>query len=152
MAVSLYPYLSNSQQSHQTCMHPEPRKTVIDFTARKTEAGWNDALDAFSLRLGPFWFTLLGWVAVLGAFQFLSTQFPSSSSLLYVVRTSYFVLWLYLQSVFYSIEFKGLPLLRSPNRQLTASIILSGVLWLLTYYFIRHLVDLVSTKVQSGAS
>ncbi len=119
----------------------------IDFSARKTELGWQETLDNFWKRVTPLWFDWLQWTLVLGVIGYLAQQ---SRNVIIIVTYafSYVALFFYLQGLFFSLEFKGLPLIRSKRAQRIASLILSGILSLAIWLFLASLISQIQGKVQ----
>lgn len=76
------------------------KKIKINLNEKKTEAGWQEAIDSFWLNVTPKWFELLEWVIIIGAFTFLAKQ--TQNMILNIVSgISYFLVFFYLQSVFF---------------------------------------------------
>lgn len=110
------------------------KKIKINLNEKKTEAGWQEAIDSFWLNVTPKWFELLEWVIIIGAFTFLAKQ--TQNMILNIVSgISYFLVFFYLQSVFFSLEIFGFPKISSERSRrimsLTISAILSFGLWLI---------------------
>lgn len=107
-------------------MAQEP-KIVVDFSRRETEAGWNDIFDKFGLQGTPLWFSWLEWILALGAFQFLYEKTHSYAVLVLIILSGA-ILWNHFIAVFYRIEFRGIPFLRSERSQRITSLVISAVL------------------------
>lgn len=119
----------------------------IDFNARKTELEWQETLDNFWKRATPLWFDWLQWILVLGVIGYLAQQ--SRNVILIITYVfSYIALFFYLQGIFFSLEFKGLLLIKSKRAQRIASLILSGILSLAIWLFLAGLISQVQGKVQ----
>jgi hypothetical protein len=108
----------------------------MNFKERKTEREWQESVDNFWRKATPQWFEWLGWVFILGAITFLGEQTKNA-----VVRAisaiSFVALFFYLQGFFYSIEFRGFPLIKSERVRRAVSLLLSAILawavWLLLF-------------------
>jgi len=119
----------------------------IDFSVRKTELGWQETLDNFWKRVTPLWFDWLQWILVLGVIGYLAQQ--SRNVIIIITYTfSYVALFFYLQGLFFSLEFRGLPLIRSKRAQRIASLILSGILSLAIWLFLASLISQIQGRVQ----
>jgi len=99
----------------------------IDFKEKKTEAGWQRTIDSFWKKATPHWFEWLEWVLVLGVITFLAEQ-TQSIVLRVVTGVSYVALLFYLQSIFFSLEFHGFPLIKSERTRRVVSLLLSAIL------------------------
>lgn len=118
----------------------------IDFSAKKTEAEWQEKLDTFFLAATPKLFEWLRWVITLSALTYVQhkTKFPAVSVLLgvtYFLTVSYFI------AFFYQFRFRGFPLLKSPRVALFTSLLLSGLLGGVTFLLVNEAVSaFVSTQ------
>jgi len=121
-------------------------KIRIDFASKKTEAGWQKVLDDFWYKITPKWFELLTWVLILEAFTYISENY---NLLLPKIVTcfSYAALFFYLQSIFYSIEFEGLPKIKSPSKKRAVSLAISGLLSYVLWLVLRELAFELSGKI-----
>lgn len=99
----------------------------IDFNTKKTEADWQRVLDDFWMKATPRWFEWLSWVLILGAFTFL-TELTQDGVLSIVSGFSYVALFFYLQSFFFSLDFHGLPFVKSEKIRRPLSLLISGIL------------------------
>lgn len=118
----------------------------IDFKAQKTEGGWQKAIDDFWLNAIPKWFEWLGWMLILGAFTFLDKNYeiPIVSA---VTGISYIALFFYLQSFFFSIEFHGVPFVKSERIRRLISLLISGILSYSVWLFLTKIVSAISGKI-----
>lgn len=118
----------------------------IDFKAQKTEGMWQKAIDDFWLSATPKWFEWLGWVLILGAFTFLdkSYEIPIVSA---VTRISHISLFFFLQSFFFSIEFHGVPFVKSKRIRRIISLLISGILSYSAWLFLTKLVSTIHGKI-----
>lgn len=118
----------------------------IDLKAKKTEAEWQKALDNFWAKATPRWFQWLGWLLILGAITFLAEQ--AQNLLLNIVSgVSYFMLFFYFQSFFFSLEFHGFPFIKSERVRRLVSLIVSALISLLVWYFMMSLVSEIQGKI-----
>lgn len=117
----------------------EGKRMTVDFSAKKTEAGWQETFDAFWKALTPIWFDWLEWVLILGVFTLIEQE---TGNVIVGVATafSWVAVFFYLQSIFYSIEFVGFPGVRSIGMRRSLSVIISGALSLSTWLVLRTLV------------
>jgi cellulose synthase/poly-beta-1,6-N-acetylglucosamine synthase-like glycosyltransferase len=122
------------------------RNMKIDLKAKKTEAEWQKALDNFWVKATPRWFQWLGWLIILGAITFLSEQ-TKSLLLILVSGASYFMLFFYFQSFFFSLELSGFPFIKSERVRRLVSLIVSAFLSLFVWYFMMSLVSEIQGKV-----
>jgi hypothetical protein len=118
----------------------------IDLKAKKTEAGWQKAVDDFWLKAAPKWFEWLSWVLILGVFTFLDKNYkiPIVSA---VTIISYLSLLFYLQSFFFSIEFHGVPFVKSDRIRRLISLLLSGILSYSVWLFLYRIVSAITGKI-----
>lgn len=112
---------------------------TVDFSDKKTEAGWQKSVDEFWKVVTPLWFDWLEWVIILGVFT-LVAQETGNLLVRIVTSVSYFAMFFYLQSLFFSIEFVGFPRVRSNRLRRILSLVTSGVLALSTYLLLTTLV------------
>ena len=112
----------------------------INFKTKKTEAGWLKILDNFWLKITPKWFEWLGWIIILGILTFGVKQ-TQNLFLKFTLNFSYAILFLYLQSVFFSLEFYGLPFVKSKKIRRGISIALSALLFYGIWSFLKKLVE-----------
>ena len=122
------------------------RKMKIDFNTKKTEADWQRVFDDFCIKATPKWFEWLGWVLILGALTFL-TELTQNTILSITSWFSYFALFLYLQSFFFSLDFHGLPFVKSEKIRRLMSLLISGILALCVWLFLIKLVSEISGKI-----
>jgi hypothetical protein len=119
----------------------------INFKARKTELQWQEDFDNFWVGAMPLWFDWLQWIIVLGVVSFLAQQ--SRNIVLLITYTfSYIALFFYLQGIFFTIEFKGFPLMKSKRLQKVISIVISGILSFSIWYFLTNLILRLQGKTQ----
>lgn len=118
----------------------------IDLKVKKTEAGWQKAVDDFWLKATPKLFEWLSWVLILGVFTFLDENYeiPIVSA---VIIISYLSLLFYLQSFFFSIEFHGVPFVKSDRIRRLISLLLSGILSYSVWLFLYRIVSAISGKI-----
>lgn len=117
----------------------------VNFKSKKTETQWQSSVDEFWLKVTPLWFDWLQWILVLGAISFLAKQ-TENRILIFVSGISRFALFFYLQSLFYSIEFKGFPI-KSRRWQRIISLVISGVLSYGIWYLLSSLISQLEGKV-----
>jgi len=117
-----------------------------DFKEKKTEAQWQKAIDDFWRRATPQWFDWLEWVLILGIMTFLAEQ-TKAILLIIVSAISYAALFFYLQSLVFSLEFHGFPLIRSERGRRIASLLLSGVLSIALWILLSSLVSQIKGKI-----
>ncbi len=112
----------------------------IDFQTKKTEFEWQQEFDSFWLNFTPKWFNWVGWILIIGAITYLSEK--SDSIFLYITKfISFFALFFYFQSFFYSFEFYGIPWVKNERVRRGISILISGAL---TYAIILFFIKLVA--------
>ncbi len=117
----------------------------IDLKKKKTEYEWNKAFDNFWLKATPLWFDWLKWVAILGGITFLSNT--TNNYLLKIAsNVSYLMLFFYLQSFFFSIEFKGFPFIKNERVTRVISIFLSAIISALLFSFLGNLTQNIHGK------
>lgn len=117
----------------------DPRE--IDLSARKTEAGWQETIDAFVLAATPKLFEWLGWVLTLGALRFVANK-TQSIAVLVAPGITNGLLILYFYSYFYQFTFTH-QALRNRRTAQAVSLALSGALGGFTWYFVTELVNAV---------
>lgn len=117
----------------------------IDFRRKRTEAEWQRVIDDFWMKATPKWFEWLGWVLILGAFTFLANQ-TQNVILKFASGFSYIALFFYLQSFFFSLEFHGLPIVKSETTRRLISLFISGILTSGTLLFLIRLTSEISGK------
>lgn len=122
------------------------RSMKIDFNTKKTEVGWIRASDDFWMKATPRWFEWLGWVLILGAFAFL-IELTSNAVVRIAYAFSYFALLCYLQSFFFSLDFHGLPFVKSEKIRGYLSLLISGILAFGTWLFLHRLVSEICGKI-----
>lgn len=122
------------------------KKTRVDFQARKSEAGWQEALDRFWRRATPLWFEWLEWVLILGVISFVAEK-TQSLLLLILRRLSYVALFFYLNAVFYQFEFHGFPFVTSDKLRRTLSLPLSGIVAFGVYLILSRMVGQLEGRV-----
>jgi hypothetical protein len=119
----------------------------IDFNTRKTEAGWQKVFDNFWIKATPKWFEWLRWLLIIGVFTILSKT-QENTIIEYVLGISYVALFFYFQSFFFSIEFHGLPFVKSEKARRTISLILSAALLVCTGLFLSKVIlPIISRKI-----
>lgn len=114
--------------------------TKVDLRARKTEAGWVAASDHFWLAATPKLFEWLRWAVMLAAVSYIARR-SDSLVLKIFLGVCYGSLLVYYQAFFGQFEFENLPWLKSSRAQRVASIVLSALLGLGTYWLVRLSVD-----------
>ena len=119
----------------------------INFKAKKTELQWQEDFDNFWIKATPLWFDWLQWIIVLGVLSFFAQQ-SKNIVLLITYAFSYIALFFYLQGIFFSLEFKGFPLLKSKRWQKAISIVVSGILSFSIWYFLTNLILQLQGKAQ----
>lgn len=118
----------------------------IDLGSKKTEAEWQKTVDDFCKKATPLWFQWLEWLLILGVVTYLAEQ--SESALLKAVSgLSYWMLFLYLQALFFSLEFYGFPWTKSERARRIVSLVLSALLCLAFWWIFAHLVSEIKGKV-----
>lgn len=119
----------------------------VDFNAKKTEPQWQHVLDEFWKKITPLWFDWLQWILILGVIGFLAEQ--TRNIVLFIAYTfSYIALFFYLQSIFFSIEFRGISRVKSKRAQRFISMAVSGTLLIGVWLLLSSLIFLVKGKVQ----
>jgi len=124
-------------------MDENDTKIKIDLQNKKSEYGWQMAMDNFFLKATPKIFEWIGWVIVLGGLYYVANLTSSD-----VVNTAYFILlfftFYYFQGFFYSFEFHRLPFISSEKWRRTFSLLISGTMTFLIMVFIQKLIIQVS--------
>ena len=87
----------------------------LDLQTQKTEGEWQSTLDRFWLAVTPLWFTWLEWVALLGVLSYLA-ETTRATVLMVAVSLSYTALFFYFFAVFFRLEIRGFPRVKSPRR------------------------------------
>lgn len=118
----------------------------VNFKSKKTEEQWQASIDEFWIKVTPLWFDWLQWILVLGVISFLAKE-TDNKILIGVSGFSYLAFFFYLQSLFYSIEFKGFPIIQSKRGQRIISLIVSGVLSYAIWYLLFSLISQIQGKV-----
>ena len=118
----------------------------IDLKTKKTETGWQKTLDNFWMKATPQWFQWLGWVLILGTFTFLAEK-TQNVTLKIVAGVSYSALYLYLNSLFFSLEWYGFPLIKSERARRVVSLTVSGILALAVWFLLTNLVSQIQEKI-----
>jgi hypothetical protein len=118
----------------------------IDIEARKTEYGWQRTIDNFWLKGTPKWFEWLEWVIILGVFTFLDKNYEIPVISIIVV-ISYLAFLFYFNSFFFSIEFHGVPYVKSNRKRRLVSLILSAILTIGVLSLLTRTVSAISGKI-----
>ena len=124
----------------------ETMRKKVDLGAKKTEAEWQETIDDFWKRVTPLWFQWLEWLLILGVVAYLAKQ-TQTVVLKLVSGLSYAMLFLYLQALFYSVEFYGFPLIKSERVRRIASLILSAALSIALWLLFKSFVSAIQGKV-----
>jgi hypothetical protein len=120
--------------------------TEIDLKARKSETEWQQILDVFWKKATPQWFDWLEWILILAVIDYVA-QRTHSVVLKFVSGLSYSALFFYLQSFFFSLKFKGLPLVKSDNARRLVSLSISALLTMVVWLFFRSLLAQLRGRV-----
>jgi len=118
----------------------------VDLNAKKTEAEWQRRIDDFWKQATPVWFQWLEWLFILGVIAYLAKE-TQSAVLKLVSSVSYAVLFLYLQALFFSLEFHGFPLVKSERVGRIVSLVLSAVLSVTFWLLLTRVVSEIQGKV-----
>jgi hypothetical protein len=118
----------------------------VNLKARKTEIHWQEAIDDFWKKFTPAWFDWIQWIPTLGVITYLAKQ-TQSFALAVLTTVSYFALFFYLQSIFFAIEFKGFPKIKSKRLQRLLSLILSGILSIAVWLLLSSVLSKIQGKV-----
>lgn len=110
------------------------------------EAQVQKTIDKVFLKVTPLWFTWLGWVIMIGGLDFLS-EITNNVILKIVYVLSYWALWFYLQGLFFSLEFHGLPFIKTERTRRIVSLIISAILAFGLYFFLMSLVSEIKGKI-----
>ena len=124
-------------------------KKIVDFKHEETEAGWIQLNDNFFRKNVPIYFNWLSWILILGVFQYLfeAAQVMKIKVLIgFILGVSQVSLLLYFNSIFFRIEFRGFPFIKSRGITSLISLILSGVLVGASWIIAMTLVAIVKTK------
>jgi hypothetical protein len=122
------------------------KKIKINLNEKKTEAGWQEAIDSFWMNVTPKWFELLEWVIIIGAFTFLA-NLTKNMILNIVSGISYISVFFYLQSVFFSLEIFGFPKISSERSRKIVSLTISAILSLGLWLILNKLVSEIQGKL-----
>ena len=114
----------------------------IDFSVKKTEAGWQHIIDSFFLSATPKLYEWLRWVITLAAITYVQNK-TNSAFISAVLQTTYLFTTFYFIANFYQFRFKGLPLIKNPKIALFASLLISGLLAYFTWYMVTEAVNAV---------
>lgn len=114
----------------------------VDFSARKSEAEWQEALDSFWLAATPHWFEWLGWLLIMAALTYV-VRISGSAVPTVVLGLSYAALFMYLQSFLFRFRFVGLPRISNPRVARGISLAISGGLATGTYLLLREALQVV---------
>lgn len=112
----------------------------IDLGAKKTESGWNEAVDKFWKDVASAWFDWLGWVLTIGAFAYIADK-TSNLYVHLIVVFSNLALYFYLQSVFFSFEFHNIPLIKNEKRRRLVSVGISAILSLGVWFLMKEVIS-----------
>jgi len=123
-------------------MEEQDGKIKIDFHLKDTELGWMERVDKYIIKIAPAWFSLLGWVLILGAMHFLHKQ-SESLILAGIIGISWYLFIRYLIAIFYRIEIVSFPFVKSPSKISFISNIISGVLAIVCWLSMNHVVNLL---------
>jgi len=104
-----------------------PDKIVIDLAAKKTEAGWNDAVHDFFVAVTPKVFEWLRWTITLAAISYVATV-SESIPLRIVLGVCSILFTLYLFVFFWKFEIRGIPWVRNERTRITLSVIITSIL------------------------
>jgi len=130
----------------------EPKRIVVDFGLKKTEADWFKTWDRFALAVAPFWFSYLSWVFIFGAVRYFG-RINSSGGFRVVLGVvevcCFWFLWIYTQAVCYKIEFRNIPLFKKSKSAWIVSLCVSGILALVLFMFANHLSIIVMKQTGS---
>lgn len=78
----------------------------IDIDLKDTEQGWFKRFDKFYLKFVPNWFNWLGWLLILGAFQYI-LELTKSRIISFIYITTLLLLFRYFAAIFWGIECTG---------------------------------------------
>jgi hypothetical protein len=120
--------------------------TKINLKATKTEYEWGKALDSFWLKATPLWFDWMKWVFMIGALSYLE-QTSHLAILRLAYGISYLFLFFYLQSFFNSIEFHGIPFIKTERYARIVSLTFSAIFTIIIWLFLSNLVSKIHGKV-----
>ena len=118
----------------------------INLKEKKTETEWQKAIDNFWIKAIPRWFEWLGWVLILGTFTFLAEE-TQNKTLKIVSIVSYFGVFFYLQSFFYTVNIYGFPHIKSEKAERFLSLIISAILSLALWFLLSNLVTEIQGKI-----
>ena len=117
---------------------------MVRFRQARTETEWYRWIDATAIQVVPQWFNFLGWVLIIGAFEYLGERTKSVLCVL-IVTASIGGLWCYLQAVFDAYHFADLPWATTPRSQRLASLVFSAAVCGVAWFGVQHLVRLLGT-------
>lgn len=123
-------------------MEESENKIKVDFDLKDTELGWMERVDKCVIKIAPAWFSILGWVLILGAMHFLHKQ-SNSLILATIIGISWYLFIRYLIAVFYRIEIVTFPFVKSPSKIAFISSIISGGLAIVCWLSMSHVVNLL---------
>ena len=118
----------------------------INFNVKKTEKEWQNSWDQFWIAITPLWFDWLQWILVLGVLGYIAKQ-TQNLFLAIIYVFSYMAFYSYLQGIFYSLEFQGLPFVKTKRAQRIMSLLLSGIMAIAVWFLISNVISELQGKV-----
>lgn len=122
-------------------------KVVLDLTRTESDASWIDIFDKTLLTITPLWFNWIQWVLAYGAVLYFFNQ-DGGVGLAIVAGLSGGLLWAYFQALFFSIEFRGLPFIRTESRKRTVSLVLSGAFAIAAWLTASRVADAIAVMME----
>ena len=115
----------------------------IDFSAKKSEAGWQHVTDNFYLKATPKVYEWLGWVITLAALTYVQHK-VNSPYISAIITITYILTYFYYIAYFYQFLFIGLPFLKKSKFALFVSYVLSSILAVITWLIVREAVNAIT--------
>lgn len=119
----------------------------IDLDLKDTELGWFKRFDKFYLKFVPNWFNWLGWLLILGAFQYI-LELSKSRIICVIYYWTILLLFRYFYAVFDGIEFVGTVFNNYRKTQIVFEIIFTSITTFAFWYISIHLAQIVKATTK----
>lgn len=122
-------------------------RTEINFKPKKNIDEWLKVRDNISKNFIPKWFQLIEWLFVTSILHYLAI-IVDNITILIVYVISFVLLVLHIQTILFSLNFKGLPFIKTPQSELIASFAISLTLIIIIgYLLIPNIISSIEGKI-----